>query len=368
MGNGNGFGEVLTSSVHEVTARTEDTSQRRDPGTIRLAYITSPRELEKEGAGSSPLITPTLEYLQRAILAGNKYISRIEIAAVVVDDSGRASQDAEPSRAFTFLKNLCEQNGITLHVEESAPWRSIRGDPVTKANAKLAYEERILDFMRTNKIDIILSDSYTILFDRVMLDQQNGYRGLLLNVHPGVNKEVPGLYPTRDALSRANMFAHDQTERDGVRAQLEDPTKQMLELRRNGNVPSLVNIFTEMKLPYTIGEDTVTIPRAPNIFRATTGACLHLVNEILDGGRPILGSTGTPIREGTTEQELRIDNYTTKNNVVLRGLGMFIRERETQNLILENRVRNANFSQSMPVPVALAPRSAVPIQNNRLKA
>ncbi len=341
------FGDVLTSSLGEAVA--SYTIPQNGNRKTRLAYITSPRELEKEGVGSDDRITPTLEFLANQIKAGNRYVSGIEIVAVVVDDNGQASPGSgQRSAAFEYLRSFCEQNGIAFHIEESKPWRSIKGDPDAKGEAKRAYEQRLLNLMRKNGVDVILSDSYVVMFGETMLDSRNGYGGLMVNIHPGIVGEVPGVHPTRDALVRARMFTSDPDERSAISAQLRETMAGMIELRQNGQMGSLNNILGEMGVPFTLGDEMVAIPRVPNIFRATTGASLHVVNEVRDRGRPILVSTGTPILERHTEQGLRVDNYPTKNNTTLRGLGMFAREQRTRDLISENRVRNRNFSRELP--------------------
>lgn len=187
--------------------------------TIRIAYVTSPRELFGEGVATDSRITPTLEFLQRKILEGNPALSNVEIAAVVVDDSGGEfcrKHLAEATPTFNYLRGFCRQQGITFEVIESAGWRGIRGNPQAKHAAKLEYEERMLSFMRQNNIDVIVSDSYVVLFNSVMLDGRTGYRGLIMNLHPGIATEVPGITPTRDALARRNFFTDDISERKAI--------------------------------------------------------------------------------------------------------------------------------------------------------
>lgn len=323
--------------------------------TIRIAYVTSPREIATEGVGTDPRITPTLEYLQREIAAGNPLVKNVVIAAVLVDDNGTARcrhENENPSEAFEYLRAFCEQHGMAFRMEESKPWRQIPSkieqDGVNVPNPakheeKAQYEKRMLAFMRENNIDVILSDSYTVLFDSVMLDQKHGYNGLIINIHPGIASEVPGVTPTKDAFARSNLFTHygaDKHEAFSALAAGKD-----LWLRRNGHDSTIERVFGRMGADYSFDGEHVLIPcDQRNVARAVTGATLHVVDEFIDHGRTITFSSGTPIRKGDDVKSLRVRNYPTKNNVAVRGLGLYIREAETQVLISENRLKNRAFN------------------------
>ena len=120
-----------------------------------------------------------------------------------------------------------------------------------------------------------------------------------------------------------------------------------LSIRRNGHDASLKNVFDKMGVEYVMTDTHTHVKVAPNIFRQTTGATFHVVDEQVDHGPVILMSSGTPIRTGCTEHELRIDNYHTKNNTVGRGFPMFLKKQTTQELITENRMRNRAFNGEM---------------------
>lgn len=270
--------------------RKKRTSAELSGRTVRIAYVTSPRELYVEGVGIDKRIEPTLEFLQRKITAGNPWVSKIKIAAVFVDDDGKEfnrHELAATTRTFNRLRSFCKQNDIKFQVECSRNWRKLpvhvtdeNGNRIknpAKHKAKVPYEEKMLSFMRKNNIDIIFSDSYMCLFDSVMLDPVHGYRDLIINLHPGIASEVPGMHPTRDSLAQ---------------------------------------------------------------LRAATGATLHLVDELIDHGRTILVSSGTPIRKGDNERDLRARNYATKNKTLLHGIRPFLNSTRTQKLIAENRMKN----------------------------
>ncbi|MCX8198013.1 MAG: hypothetical protein N3F07_02350 [Candidatus Micrarchaeota archaeon] len=327
---------------------------------IRLAYVTSPRELHSEGVGRDARIVPTLEFLH-SLANSHPLHSSLQIAAVFVDDDGKEYQKRrleKENEAFVFLREFCRRHNIVFHVEGSSFWRSLPAHVDSpsgrimnpqKQKAKMEYEERMLSFMRQNSIDIILSDSYAVLFNSIMLDPSIGYRGLILNIHPGIASEVPGIFPTRDALARAKFFSGLRQDRHEARKQLWE-NREKISIRRNGYDSSIKNIFQRMGIPAEFKEGEVLLQSQRNIFRSTTGATLHVVDEQIDHGPTILFSSGTPILKSDTEQELRVRNYRTKNNVVMRGLALFLRQPETIRLIEENRIRNRAFSgDSLPL-------------------
>ncbi|MCX8174820.1 MAG: hypothetical protein N3E51_01290 [Candidatus Micrarchaeota archaeon] len=335
---------------------------------IRLAYITSPRELEKEGVGSDSRIVPTLEYLQRAIEAGNPNVKNLEIAAVIVDDNGVGNGTGK-MKSFQFLEEFCRTRGIAFHVEESSGWRSMPsrieegGQKVAnpqKHQAKVEYERRLLSFLREKNIDLVLSDSYAVLFNSVMLDEKEGYRGLILNIHPGIASEVPGITPTADARLRSVLYAESRQEKHDAFSQL--ASGMDLHIRRNGNEGAMRRIFERTGVKHEFLDGQVRISAGQGgVARATTGATLHVVDELVDHGPAIITSSGTPIRKGDGVMDLRVRNYQTKNNAVVRGLGMFLRDEKTQRLVLENRMKNRAFnSDCLPTYGSLQARGIIP--------
>jgi folate-dependent phosphoribosylglycinamide formyltransferase PurN len=317
-------------------------------GTIRVAYVTSPRELASEGVGTDGRIAPTLEFLQRQIAEGNPLLKNVRIAAVVVDDDGRElgrKNLEQATETFNYLRQLCRENGITFQVEKSAEWRGIpKSRPEEKHAKKVEYEQRLLSFMRQNNIDVVFSDSYVVLFNSTMLDAQSGYRGLIINLHPGIASEVPGVYPTRDALARANFFTSSPFERSVLADSLND---QVLAISRDGHDASIRNVLSKIGADYSQDEKHTYVVPQRGMFRATTGATLHVVDELVDHGPVILASTATPVRAGDSEQELRVRNYATKNNVAARGLAKYLASDATQDLISENRIKNRAYNSDM---------------------
>ena len=310
-------------------------------GTVRLCYVTSPRELMTEGVGYDGRITPTLVALMNAIKEGKTSVRRIEIAAVFADDDGcefRKASDgretAAPSRTFSWLQRFCEANGIAFHVEPSKGWRSLKKGTAEKEEGKRRYESMMLSFMRENRIDVILSDSYTILFNSVMLNHQNGYGRLILNIHPGIASEVPGLTPTHDAFVKSRYFAHSAKEIGRI------PGSEYIRVNRNGYDESIMRIFGKLGITPLMDEKYVYVPAGVrDIARAATGATLHEVDELIDHGPTVHFSSGTPIRKGDHEHDLRIRNYATKNKAVVNGLSNFLSRKAPEQRIAENRSR-----------------------------
>jgi folate-dependent phosphoribosylglycinamide formyltransferase PurN len=302
--------------------------------------------------GRDSRIVPTLEHLYN-LTKNHPLYSNVEVAAVFADDSGFAQgrSGQEESAAFRYLRSFCKLHGIKFHIEESYSWRrmplmvdegGLRTRNREKIEAKADYEEKMLAFMRENGIDVILSDSYVVLFDSVMLDPKRGYRGLIVNIHPGIASEVPGVFPTRDALARARFFTKSSSERESIRQAV--AKREEIFIRRDGCDPSIANIFGRMGLKYTMDGNGTRFALVPNAFRATTGATLHIVDELIDHGPVILASSSTPIRAGDREQDLRARNYVTKNRVVEIGMIKFLKMPQTQALIAENRIRNRAFA------------------------
>jgi folate-dependent phosphoribosylglycinamide formyltransferase PurN len=310
---------------------------------IRLAYITSPRELEAEGVGSDPNIIPTLQYLHNAIQT-NPLLSNVKLVAVIVDDNGREFNRQyleKETNSFRFLSDFCAKNNIQFYIHESINWRKIpKSDPL-KSEKKKEYEKELLYFLRQNNIDIVLSDSYVVLFNSVMLDKKIGYPGLIINIHPAITSEVPGITPTKDALARGMFFTKDRQERNNIRSNLQNSS---LQIRRDGYDRSIKNVLTKMNISFEFDQNLVKIKNSKGMFKAKTGATLHIVDEQIDHGEVILSSCSTPVLKGDGEQELRRRNYQTKNRVVENGLILFLKKEETQRLILENRIKNRAFN------------------------
>ena len=374
MVNGHSFGRELPSAeghqcgvAQRETAQPEASAQRK----VRIAYVTSPRELEGEGVGYDSCITPTLGALLRKIAARAPGLENAEIAAVMVDDDGTERRErvpgsgagTTPSETFSYLRQECERNGMIFHIEPSIGWRRIpKNRSEEKHNAKMEFEGRILAFMRENDIDVIFSDSYVVLFNSAMLDEKTGFRGLIINVHPAIASEVPGVFPNFDALARARFFTDSADERasiiDAIAAGAE-----VVAVSRGQYDGSIQRICRKQGVEIEQDGNYNYVPvRESNIGYAFTGATVHEVDELIDHGPVIALHRSTPIRVSDSVHELRARNYATKNEAASHGLSAFLARESTAQLITANRIMNRAFqgeiAHAIPSPVrATAPRA-----------
>ncbi|MFH1306496.1 MAG: formyltransferase family protein [Candidatus Micrarchaeota archaeon] len=175
---------------------------------VRIAYVTSLREIESEGVGGTiPLEQDTLSSLLSYHSNGHALGSNgnaehqwqnlarqtYEIAAIIADDD-----EVSPRMARRIAAS-----DLPFYQVPSSTWRSIKGNPQAKAQAKAEYERRILELTEQNKVDVILSDSYTCLFGPTVLDAMGGR---VLNIHPAYTQDLPGITPTADAVFRHGIF------------------------------------------------------------------------------------------------------------------------------------------------------------------
>lgn len=183
-------------------------SSRQQSAQVRVAYITSLRELESEGVGSFiPLQKDTLSCLlsyrqdghpvEDSEPVSHKWFrlarQTYEVAVIIADD------DFVPSKISTRISLA----GVPLVLIPSSPWRSIKNNPSAKAAAKAQYEQRILDVLSSYDVDVLVSDSYTCLFGNVVLNEMES---LVLNIHPALTSDLPGITPTADAAFRHGLF------------------------------------------------------------------------------------------------------------------------------------------------------------------
>ncbi len=183
---------------------------------IRVAYITSMRELESEGVGGLiPIDRDTLSTLlsyrrdgqapQQGAPASHHWDHRAaqtyEVVVVITDDdllNPLTTSDPTPNTRQRIIAS-----GLPHEEIPSSGWRSIKGDQQAKASAKMAYEKRILGAAAQYGVDVILSDSYTCLFGLTALSEMDGR---ILNIHPAYTKDLPGITPTMDGAFRHGLF------------------------------------------------------------------------------------------------------------------------------------------------------------------
>ncbi|MFA6214597.1 MAG: hypothetical protein WC717_04950 [Candidatus Micrarchaeia archaeon] len=379
MANGHGFGDEmpvaegrLGAALAQEMPQPEASAQRK----VRIAYVTSPRELEGEGVGYDGQITPTLGFLLQMIAARAPGLANAEIAAVVVDDDGTERRErvpgsgagTTPSETFNYLRQACEQHGMIFHIEPSAGWRGIpRSRREEKHSAKMEFEGRMLAFMRENGIDVIFSDSYVVLFNSAMLDEAAGFRGLIINVHPAIASEVPGVYPNFDSLARARHFTDDPAEREAIIGAIEAGAK-VVAISRGKYDESIRRICRKQGIEIEQDGNFNYVPvKESNIGHAFTGATVHEVDEEIDHGPVVAISRNTPIYVSDSVHDLRIRNYAVKNETAARGLCEFIARESTAQLMAINRIRNSAFMGEFEHAFAVQARTPQARQNMQLR-
>ena len=350
---------------------------------IKVCYISSGRELFSEGVGH--LFKDDQDSLG-ALLALQKNNPNIELALIILDD--------DPKQLNPKILNRFIRSKINLKFVPSCTWakpishyQKIHKDLTlakeAKKLAKIHYELKILDLLRQNQIDIIISDSYVRLFGKTILGNlesisynRNGnsnnnsihtknkinipdlsYGGLVFNIHPADTSINPGISPTQDALFRQRLFFRINSKQNFVT--IDNKKYYKIELFENkkatfkeNELKAAQRIFSKYKDCFVeqINEKwylfvPTNCPRG--IFSAKTGATFHFIDHGIDTGKKISFSNSTPIRRGDSEQSLRNRNYETKNIVLTRGLLMVLKDEQVQKNILSNKIKNLFYKQFM---------------------
>ena len=279
---------------------------------LRLAYITSLRELsgdEQVGRSVIDAITGarygyragTLERLVgRLDTPGDPMADGFELAAVVVDDDDEELAGVTASGS-AWPDGLVPPD-LLLRVPSSwrrmapAPGEAMSALRTRKREAKMQYEARLRDALEARRVDVVLSDSYMVLFGPVMLD---AFAGRILNVHPGVldpghPAHTPGHTPTRDAWTRAvGGFVIVDDKR--VTPKPPGPV-QVVDFEGAQRV-------------------AVSVPAV-----AITGVSVHIVTASVDAGRVIATERWRFDPTWMTPEWIRHVNYRVKHRVVPRAL------------------------------------------------
>lgn len=322
---------------------------------VRVAYITSAREIADEGVGSSiPYSQDSLAVLQKNSQNGGKY----QISMIIIDD--------ENSQISPEIRSRLEATNLPI-VQIPSSWAKISGNPQAKAQAKEIYEHKILQTLRQNKIDVLLSDSYTRIFTSTIIGEGKGvidlngsprqaYDGLVLNVHPADTSINPGISPTSDAIFRRNLFRRicskeNFTQINGERYYKIPLNNQRATFREN-EIQAAQRIFVNNYQNTSIIEQNnqyyllTPVNGKRGRFCAKTGATFHNIDLGIDTGRKIRVSNSTPIRNQDSEQSLRERNYDTKNRVLLTGLMMRLNDSKMQKRINQNRQLNSSIPKN----------------------
>ena len=308
---------------------------------IRLAVATSLREILVDELVSRVVIDPesgqdygyrmgNIEHIAR-ILAdprGNnhplaqKFADAFELAMIFHDD---IPLEYEAARALVKhwpfdikvpvdgAANAVPLEALVTNIQ-SKPWRRIE-DPETKGDMKKLYESRLLSSFRQRHVDLIISDSYLIIFAPIML---HGYWQTILNIHPAITdphdeNRLPGVTPTRDAYTRAKygwVIVDDK--------------------RRKETWPNINPIYIDYN-----GEKRLVVPVPKS---RTTGVTVHIVDDLVDHGEVVL-CRKHEFPEGTTYEGIRDRNYGIKREILPEALLEYVGRSYIQNFIDAQRSR-----------------------------
>lgn len=266
----------------------EDIRGMNGPGTIRVAYFLSTRELadneplsdtdsaaNEAHRGNLPRLKEMLDVYNRHVAEGSASGPRIEVVAIVCDDD-------HPRRDFSDL-------GILMHQEPSSSFARLRrGDGESqeafrnrKATAKAEYEHRLLGVMHQHGADLVISDRYMRLFGPTFLSE---YLGLVLNSHPAILPDNPGATPTANALARSREQGY-----------------------------------------------------------SWTGNTLHIIDHGEDTGPAVMQGERTPVLPGDTTAALRARNYRNEAPNIYAGLLSYASDPSVRQLIrLRRQLPSAN--------------------------
>lgn len=279
---------------------------------LRLAYLTSVREIAgDEQVGREVVDAMTGErYGYRASVierlvprlhdASDPLAQMFELAAVVIDD--RDCELATIMRATPPWPADAVPRELLLRMPSS--WRALRRAPretledfrVRKQAAKARSEADLCAALVRRGVDVIVSDSYMVLFGATMLA---AFGGRILNVHPGVLEpghpaHTPGHLPTRDTYTRA---VHGFVIVDDKRAVLPPPGE-----------PHVVDYDGGRRIG-------VPVPRV-----ALAGVSVHLVTDTVDGDPVLADERWTFDPTDITPERIRHRNYALKPRVLTRAL------------------------------------------------
>ena len=327
-------------------------------GRINIGWITSCREIGLDEHVGREVIDPVtgvsygyrkgnLEALAELLAEDNPFSRRFNLTAVIVDDND-TQYEAAWSDVELWPRNMIVpfregDNNVTRAntLEEltiripSQTWKDLRRDKskdesksyfkARKAMAKADYEREILAVLKEKNIDILVSDSYVTIMNGVLL---SNYMGRILNIHPAITDKrspyrLPGLTPTRDAITRAKygwIIVDDKKEVD-------IPEGREI----------IVNYESKQRR-------AVEVPRYNK-----TGVTVHLITPKVDDGPIVLSLEYEFDSRTETHESLRTKNYGLKREILPQALQMHIRYQLVQEFIMYERYRRVTKREEMSV-------------------
>lgn len=289
--------------------------EQADHRKLRLAYITSCRELGNKGDEKigRVIIDPEtgkclgyreglLEHLFKISSINNKFSSMFEIALVLYDDL-KSEFDTEWGNSKLWPLTMKNSEGMSVQkLSKRVPssWRKEKHQKL-KILKKAKYENKIVDLLKKNNIDLIIVDSYRCIIGPNLL---SAYKARILNIHPGVLSskllETPGAFPTRDSITRAKygyIIVDDKKLSGKVRG------KKIFVLYKGSERKAVVVRKT-----------------------AYSGVTVHVVTDKIDSGPIVLDRIYQFKPEEMTEDKLRQKNYVLKNRAMPLALIKYVND------------------------------------------
>ena len=313
---------------------------------INIAWITSCREIGLDEKIGREIIDPqtgfnygyrtgSLEALARLLEEDNLFSRKFNLVAVILDDNNEQYNSAWNEselwpRDITIPYRKNGDSTSETHTLEditvsipSQPWKDLRRNRQEgetrkefrqrKAFAKSEYETQMLRTLESREVDLLVSDSYTTIFNGTML---SNYRGRIINVHPAITEvgnpyRLPGLTPTRDAYTRAK---HGWVIVDD-KYRVDIPEGDEIQVNYDGEQR------TAIKVP------------AYN----TTGVTVHVVSEQVDNGEVIMNQEYQFNPETITSEGIRTRNYEIKRELLPAAIQHYTNDSTIKQLMMHER-------------------------------
>jgi len=293
--------------------------QDRRTAMTRLAYLTSCRELAHVESAGHTVIDPVtgaslgyrmclVEEICRALTRGDdSALGQVGLVGVFTDDDpaevehiwcGRPPWRSDLRVPAHAQRAECPIEALTHHLS-SLSYRALvraKAPAALRAEAKAAFEARLLRALREARADVLVCDSYMLILSENFL---RSFPGLVLNIHPGITDPkdqgwLPGATPTRDAFTRARYGYVIVDDKHAV----PHPAGRAIRVEYEGRLRDAIDVGV-------IGRSGVTC---------------HRVTAIVDGG-PIVSEAiynFDPAR--ASEEQIRTWNYPLKLPVLTAAL------------------------------------------------
>lgn len=307
---------------------------------IRLAYFTSFREILVDEKVSSVVVDPdtgqnygyrtgNLEHMALMLAKpqdghhplAEEFAQAFELAMVFADDNNQFLDLARnivhrwPLDATVPANDhqSASLEGLLVNVP-SQQWRQIK-NPDQKKIDKDKYEAQVLGHLIRNRVDLVVSDSYLTLFDRILL---HSYWETILNLHPafteiGNPNRLPGVTPTRDAYTKAKygwIIIDDKKDKKTW------PEGKPVDVEFEGR--------TRKAIPVPISY--------------TTGVTVHVVDENIDAG-PVVMAVDHTFTSDASYEKIRQGNYERKLKLLPEALLDYAKRPEVRSAIEFQRIR-----------------------------